>query len=131
MNNISHTHHRLLSSVYHKLVNILNPICFKEMKNGRRYLQKLALNGKSLEYIDYNTAVETELTLSLTENLCRSTPSVRAWLSGSDWLKGEENITGWGLGQPGWVCESSSGTVLGSNYIPIKIQFRIIWTHYK
>lgn len=32
-------------------------------------------------------ALNTEPTLSLTENLCRSTPSVRAWLSGSDWLK--------------------------------------------
>lgn len=38
-----------------------------------------------------------ELTLSFTENLCRSTPSVNAWLSGSpDWLKGTKEVCHFG-----------------------------------
>lgn len=38
-----------------------------------------------------------ELTLSFTENLCRSTPSVRAWLSRSpDWLRGAKEVCHWG-----------------------------------
>lgn len=64
--------------------------------------ETVELNGESLKYIDYHTVVDPELTLSLTENLCRSTPSVRALLSGSDWLGGEEIITCW-VSQDGCV----------------------------
>lgn len=54
-----------------------------------------------------------ERTLSLTENLCRSTPSVRVWLSGSEGLKVEEKVSLWVLPEPGCLCEGPSGAVLG------------------